>query len=97
MKAKNLKQKKRLKKMQPNDVMGFRLDAVEEDIKDLKSISAQIVKAQTKTDARLAGLQGELRIQNEVLKQGFDLIRRIIMAGIGVISIVVTGTQVMLV
>ena len=83
--------------MQPNDVMGFRLDAVEEDIKDLKAISAQIVKAQTRTDSRLAGLQGELRIQNEVLKQGFDLIRKIIMAGIGIISIVVTGTQVMLV
>jgi len=80
---------------QANDVTGFRLDAVEEDVRDLKSLTVKIVEAQTRTDARLAGLEGQLRIQNEVLTQGFKLMQRVIMAGIGIISIVVTGTQVM--
>ena len=80
---------------QANDVTGFRLDAVEEDVRDLKSLTVKIVEAQTRTDARLAGLEGQLRIQNDVLKQGFKLIQRVIMAGIGIISVVVTGTQVM--
>lgn len=77
------------------DVLGFRLDAVEEDVRDLKLLSAQIVKAQSRTDARLAGLEGELRIQNEVLQQGFDLIKKVMMAGIGLISLVITGSQAM--
>ena len=77
------------------DVLGFRLDAVEEDVRDLKKLSAQIVKAQSRTDARLAGLEGELRIQNEVLQQGFDLIKKVMMAGIGLISLVITGSQAM--
>jgi len=77
------------------DVLGFRLDAVEEDVRDLKALSAQIVKAQSRTDARLAGLEGELRIQNEVLQQGFDLIKKVMMAGIGLISLVITGSQAM--
>lgn len=80
---------------QANDVTGFRLDAVEEDVRDLKSLTVKIVEAQTRTDARLAGLEGQLRIQNEVLTHGFKLMQRVIMAGIGIISIVVTGTQVM--
>lgn len=78
-----------------SDVLGFRLDAVEEDVRDLKALSAQIVKAQSRTDARLAGLEGELRIQNEVLQQGFDLIKKVMMAGIGLISLVITGSQAM--
>ena len=80
---------------QQNDVIEFRLEAVEEDVKDLKALTVKIVEAQTKTDARLAGLEGQLKIQNEVLKQGFKLIQKVVMAGIGIISIVVTGTQVM--
>ena len=80
---------------QASDVIGFRLDAVEEDVRDLKALTVKIVEAQTRTDARLAGLEGQLRIQNDVLKQGFKLMQRVIMAGIGIISIVVTGTQVM--
>ncbi|QDP64014.1 MAG: hypothetical protein Tp1100DCM51572_11 [Prokaryotic dsDNA virus sp.] len=80
---------------QASDVVGFRLDAVEEDVRDLKALTVKIVEAQTRTDARLAGLEGQLRIQNDVLKQGFKLMQRVIMAGIGIISIVVTGTQVM--
>jgi len=80
---------------QANDVVGFRLDAVEEDVRDLKSLTVKIVEAQTRTDSRLAGLEGQLRIQNDVLKQGFRLMQRVIMAGIGIISVVVTGTQVM--
>tara|TARA_R110000744_G_scaffold282791_1_gene394413 strand:+ start:854 stop:1102 length:249 start_codon:yes stop_codon:yes gene_type:complete len=79
-----------------NDVIEFRFDAVEEDVRDLKQLSAQIVNAQSKTDARLAGLEGELKIQNQVLKEGFDLIRRVMMAGIGVISVVFTGTQLLM-
>jgi len=83
--------------MTDTDVMGFRIDAVEEDVRDLKQLSAQIVKSQGKTDSRLAGLEGELKIQNQVLKEGFDLIRRVMMTGIGIISIVFTGTQFILV
>lgn len=79
-----------------DDVLEFRVESLEEDVKDLKALSAQIVKAQTKTDARLAGLEGELRIQNEVLQQGFDLLKKVILAGIGVISIVITGSSVMI-
>lgn len=79
----------------PNDVIEFRLDAVEEDVKDLKALTVKIVEAQTKTDSRLAGLEGQLKIQNDVLKQGFRLMQKVIMAGIGIISVVVTGTQVM--
>tara|TARA_Y100001937_G_C7016468_1_gene283427 strand:+ start:551 stop:796 length:246 start_codon:yes stop_codon:yes gene_type:complete len=79
-----------------DDVLEFRVESLEEDVKDLKALSAQIVKAQTKTDQRLAGLEGELRIQNEVLQQGFDLLKKVIMAGIGVISIVITGSSVMI-
>jgi hypothetical protein len=79
-----------------DDVLEFRVESLEEDVKDLKTLSAQIVKAQTRTDARLAGLEGELRIQNEVLQQGFDLLKKVIMAGIGVISIVITGSSVMI-
>lgn len=77
------------------DVLEFRLDAVEEDVRDLKLLSAQIVKAQTKTDSRLAGLEGELKVQNQVLKEGFDLLRKVMFAGIGIISVVLTGTSVM--
>ena len=80
---------------QQNDVFEFRLEAVEEDVRDLKALTVKIVEAQTKTDARLAGLEGQLKIQNEVLTQGFRLIQKVVMAGIGIISIVVTGTQVM--
>ncbi len=79
-----------------DNVLEFRVENLEEDVKDLKSLSAQIVKAQTKTDARLAGLEGELRIQNEVLQQGFDLLKKVIMTGIGVISVVITGSSVMI-
>ena len=80
---------------QQSDVLEFRLEAVEEDVRDLKALTVKIVEAQTKTDARLAGLEGQLKIQNEVLTQGFRLIQKVVMAGIGIISIVVTGTQVM--
>ena len=80
---------------QSSDVVDFRLEAVEEDVRDLKTLTAKIVESQTRTDARLAGLEGQLIIQNEVLKQGFRLMQRVIMAGIGILSIVVTGTQVM--
>lgn len=80
---------------QQSDVFEFRLEAVEEDVRDLKALTVKIVEAQTKTDARLAGLEGQLKIQNEVLTQGFRLIQKVVMAGIGIISIVVTGTQVM--
>lgn len=79
----------------PNDVIEFRLDVVEEDVKDLKALTVKIVEAQTRTDSRLAGLEGQLKIQNDVLKQGFRLMQKVIMAGIGIISVVVTGTQVM--
>ena len=78
------------------DVLEFRVDSLEEDVKDLKTLSAQIVKAQTKTDARLAGLEGELRIQNEVLTQGFDLIKKVMLTGIGIISVVITGSSIMI-
>tara|TARA_R110000822_G_scaffold78315_4_gene187605 strand:- start:946 stop:1188 length:243 start_codon:yes stop_codon:yes gene_type:complete len=78
-----------------DDVISFRIDAVEEDVRDLKQLSAQIVKSQTSTDARLAGLEGELKVQNQVLKEGFDLLRKVMFTGIGIISIVLTGTSAM--
>tara|TARA_A100001201_G_scaffold2001_1_gene5019 strand:+ start:5493 stop:5747 length:255 start_codon:yes stop_codon:yes gene_type:complete len=84
-----------MKMQTPNDVIEFRLDVVEEDVKDLKALTVKIVEAQTRTDSRLAGLEGQLKIQNDVLKQGFRLMQKVIMAGIGIISVVVTGTQVM--
>lgn len=76
-----------------DDVLEFRVESLEEDVKDLKTLSAQIVKAQSKAEARLAGLEGELRIQNKVLQEGFDLIKKVMLAGIGFISIVITGSQ----
>lgn len=82
---------------QASDVVDFRLEAVEEDVRDLKALTVKIVEAQTRTDTRLAGLEGQLRIQNDVLKQGFRLIQRVMMSGIGIISVVVTGTQVMMI
>jgi hypothetical protein len=78
------------------DVLEFRVENLEEDVKDLKTLSAQIVKAQTKTDARLAGLEGELRIQNQVLTEGFDLIKKVMLTGIGIISVVITGSSIMI-
>tara|TARA_R110002167_G_scaffold148769_3_gene341864 strand:- start:6 stop:257 length:252 start_codon:yes stop_codon:yes gene_type:complete len=80
---------------QASDVIDFRFEAVEEDVRDLKTLTVKIVESQTRTDARLAGLEGQLIIQNDVLKQGFRLMQRVIMAGIGILSVVVTGTQVM--
>jgi TolA-binding protein len=76
-----------------DDVLEFRVESLEEDVKDLKTLSAQIVKAQSKAEARLAGLEGELRIQNKVLQEGFDLIKKVMLTGIGFISIVITGSQ----
>ena len=37
-----------MKMQTPNDVIEFRLDAVEEDVKDLKALTVKIVEAQTK-------------------------------------------------
>ena len=48
-----------------DDVLEFRVESLEEDVKDLKALSAQIMK-------------------------------KVIMAGIGVISIVITGSSVMI-
>jgi hypothetical protein len=76
-----------------DDVLEFRVESLEEDVKDLKTLSAQIVKAQSKAEARLAGLEGELRIRNKVLQEGFDLIKKVMLTGIGFISIVITGSQ----
>jgi pimeloyl-CoA synthetase len=78
-----------------NDVLEFRIEAVEEDVRDLKSLTVKIVEAQSRTDSRLAGLEGQLKIQNDVLQNGFKLIQKVIMAGIGIISLILTGTQVM--
>lgn len=79
-----------------NDVLEFRIEAVEEDVRDLKSLTVKIVEAQSRTDSRLAGLEGQLKIQNDVLQNGFKLIQKVIMAGIGIISLILTGTQVMI-
>jgi len=78
-----------------NDVLEFRIEAVEEDVRDLKSLTVKIVEAQSRTDSRLAGLEGQLKIQNDVLQNGFKLIQKVILAGIGIISLILTGTQVM--
>jgi len=78
-----------------NDVLEFRIEAVEEDARDLKSLTVKIVEAQSRTDSRLAGLEGQLKIQNDVLQNGFKLIQKVILAGIGIISLILTGTQVM--
>ena len=78
-----------------NDVLEFRIEAVEEDVRDLKALTVKIVEAQTRTDTRLAGLEGQLKIQNDVLQNGFKLMQKVIMGGIGILSIIVTGTQVM--
>lgn len=73
--------------------VGYRLDAIEEDVRDLKQISSQITTAQARTDVHLSNLEGQLKIQNIVLEKGFNLIQRVMMAGIAIISVIVTGTQ----
>ena len=69
-------------------LQNHRLDRLEEAF-------AKMADAQAERDRQMSSLTGALEVQNQVLTNGFDLMKRLAAAIIGVLSVVIGGTQVM--
>jgi len=69
-------------------LQNHRLDRLEEAF-------TKMAEAQAERDKQMSSLTGALEVQNQVLTSGFDLMKRLAAAIIGVLSVVIGGTQVM--
>lgn len=69
-------------------LQNHRLDKLEEAI-------TKVAEAQATRDLQMAELTGALEVQNNVMKEGFNLMKKLAGAIIGVLSVVIGGTQVM--
>jgi hypothetical protein len=69
-------------------LQNHRLDRLEEAF-------TKMADAQAERDRQMSSLTGALEVQNQVLTNGFDLMKRLAAAIIGVLSVVIGGTQVM--
>jgi len=69
-------------------LQNHRLDRLEEAF-------TKMAETQAERDMQMSALTGALEVQNQVLTNGFDLMKRLAAAIIGVLSVVIGGTQVM--
>lgn len=69
-------------------LQNHRLDRLEEAF-------TKMADAQAERDRQMSSLTGALEVQNQVLTNGFELMKRLAAAIIGVLSVVIGGTQVM--
>ena len=69
-------------------LQNHRLDRLEEAF-------TKMAEAQATRDLQMSSLTGALEVQNQVLNNGFDLMKKLAGAIIGVLSVVIGGTQVM--
>ena len=69
-------------------LQNHRLDRLEEAF-------TKMAEAQAERDRQMSSLTGALEVQNQVLNNGFDLMKKLAGAIIGVLSVVIGGTQVM--
>lgn len=69
-------------------LQNHRLDRLEEAF-------TKMADAQAERDRQMSSLTGALEVQNQVLTNGFDLMKKLAAAIIGVLSVVIGGTQVM--
>ena len=69
-------------------LQNHRLDRLEEAF-------TKMAEAQAERDKQMSSLTGALEVQNSVMKEGFDLMKKLAAAIIGVLSVVIGGTQVM--
>lgn len=69
-------------------LQNHRLDRLEEAF-------TKMADAQAERDRQMSSLTGALEVQNQVLNNGFELMKKLAAAIIGVLSVVIGGTQVM--
>jgi len=69
-------------------IQNHRLDRLEEAF-------TKMAEAQAERDMQMSSLTGALEVQNSVMKEGFELMKKLAAAIIGVLSVVIGGTQVM--
>jgi len=69
-------------------IQNHRLDRLEEAF-------TKMADAQAERDRQMSSLTGALEVQNQVLNNGFELMKKLALAIIGVLSAVIGGTQVM--
>ena len=69
-------------------LQNHRLDRLEEAF-------TKMAEAQAGRDMQMSSLTGALEVQNNVMKEGFELMKKLAAAIIGVLSVVIGGTQVM--
>jgi|DEB0MinimDraft_3_1074331.scaffolds.fasta_scaffold138130_1 hypothetical protein len=78
-----------MSKMSEQDpLQNHRLDRLEEAF-------TKMADAQAERDRQMSSLTGALEVQNQVLNNGFELMKKLAAAIIGVLSVVIGGTQVM--
>jgi len=69
-------------------IQNHRLDRLEEAF-------TKMADAQAERDRQMSSLTGALEVQNQVLNNGFELMKKLALAIVGVLSAVIGGTQVM--
>jgi hypothetical protein len=96
---KNLKQKKILlqevKRMSKDSVQDVRIEHIEDRIDRHEMLLEKLTDNQLELSSRLTELATSIDTQNQLIGEGFNLMKRVILGLLSTLSAIMVGTQVM--
>tara|TARA_Y100000592_G_scaffold100737_1_gene182400 strand:+ start:9279 stop:9524 length:246 start_codon:yes stop_codon:yes gene_type:complete len=81
--------------MAKDDVQDIRLDNIETKVDRHELLLDKLADNQLELSTRLTELATSMDAQNQIIGEGFDLIKKVILGLIGIVSSIMVGTQVM--
>ena len=81
--------------MSKDQVQDIRLDNIEAKVDRHELLLDKLADNQLELSTRLTELATSMDAQNQIIGEGFDLIKKVILGLIGIVSSIMVGTQVM--
>ena len=81
--------------MAKDDVQDIRLDNIETKVDRHELLLDKLADNQLELSTRLTELATSMDAQNQIIGEGFNLIKKVILGLISLVSTVIVGTQVM--
>jgi len=81
--------------MSKDDVQDIRLDIMETQIQKHNELIERLSENQLELSSRLTELASSIETQSLIIGQGFDLMKKVILGLMGVLTTIAAGTQVM--
>ena len=81
--------------MSKDQVQDIRLDNIETNVKRHELLLDKLADNQLELSTRLTELASSMDAQNQIIGEGFELIKKVILGLIGLVSTIMVGSQVM--